>query len=104
VPTWSESILAGQAGDSFEPDALSVLAETFSQICTEGRIDEFGNGRFVRSLFERACAYRDIRVAQLGEAARATDLTIVTAHDLVAAYQELTGSRLSDEAVLSDAD
>lgn len=97
-------MLAGQAGDSFESDALSALAEICSQICTQGRIDEFGNGRFARSLFERACAYRDTRVAQIGEAASPTDLTVVIAQDLMAAYQEITASRHPDEPALSNAD
>ncbi|HEY0717292.1 MAG TPA: hypothetical protein VGD68_06720, partial [Streptosporangiaceae bacterium] len=52
-----------------------------------------GNGRFARSLFERACAHRDVRVVDLGEDATAEDLTTVTAADLRAAYRELAGDR-----------
>jgi SpoVK/Ycf46/Vps4 family AAA+-type ATPase len=78
-------VLAEQAGDSFDPDALPVLDEIFREAAAAGRIDELGNGRFARSLFERACAARDLRVADLGEAASAADLTIVTAADLAAA-------------------
>ena len=83
-------VIAEQAGDSFDPDALPVLEEIFGQACDRGRIDELGNGRFARSLFERACAARDLRVAELGEQASAADLTIVTAADLAAAVTELT--------------
>lgn len=82
-------VIAEQAGDSFEPAALPVLEEIFAQVCLLGRIDELGNGRFARSLFERACASRDLRAAELGEAASAADLTIVTAGDLRSAYGEL---------------
>jgi SpoVK/Ycf46/Vps4 family AAA+-type ATPase len=82
-------VIAEQAGDSFEPDAAAVLEEIFTQVCQLGRIDELGNGRFARSLFERACASRDLRAAELGEAASAADLTIVTADDLRSAYAEL---------------
>src|SRR5215470_12960566 len=82
-------VIAEQAGDSFDPDALPVLEEIFQQACDRGRIDELGNGRFARSLFERACAARDLRVAELGEQASAADLTIVSAADLATAVAEL---------------
>jgi SpoVK/Ycf46/Vps4 family AAA+-type ATPase len=84
-------VLAEQAGDSFDPDALPVLEKIFRQACDRGRIDELGNGRFARSLFERACAARDLRVAELGEQATPAELTIVTAADLRMAYTALTG-------------
>jgi len=67
-----------------------VLAGIFARACAAGRIDELGNGRFARSLFERACACRDVRVVRLGEQqATAEDLTTVTADDVQAAYREL---------------
>jgi SpoVK/Ycf46/Vps4 family AAA+-type ATPase len=83
-------VIAEQAGDSFDPDALPVLEEIFRDASAAGRIDDLGNGRFARSLFERACAARDMRVAVLGEQASAADLTIVTASDLVTAVGGLT--------------
>ena len=82
-------VIAEQAGDSFDPDALPALEEIFQQAWDRGRIDELGNGRFARSLFERACAARDLRVAELGEQASAADLTIVSAADLATAVTEL---------------
>jgi SpoVK/Ycf46/Vps4 family AAA+-type ATPase len=82
-------VIAAQAGDSFAADARPVLAEIFSQACAQGRIDELGNGRFARSLFERACASRDMRASGIGDNATAQDLTTVTAADLQAAYREL---------------
>jgi hypothetical protein len=87
------ALLAEQAGDSFDREALVVLDEIFSHAGSmERRINELGNGRFARSLFERACGHRDVRVVRLGEAATAEDLTTVTANDLRAAYRELAGS------------
>ena len=56
------------------------------------QIDELGNGRFARSLFERACAARDMRVADLEEEASAADLTTVSAADLRGAFQELAAA------------
>ena len=95
-PTYSADELTGiaesiaaQAGDSFAADARPVLEQIFSDACGQGRIDELGNGRFARSLFERACASRDLRVAGIGDDATTQELTTVTASDLLAAYQEL---------------
>jgi SpoVK/Ycf46/Vps4 family AAA+-type ATPase len=84
-------VIAEQAGDSFDPDALPALERIFQQAWDSGRIDELGNGRFARSLFERACAARDLRVAELGDQASAADLTTVTAADLDIAVSEITG-------------
>ncbi len=81
--------IATQAGDTFSVDAFPVLAQIFGEACAQGRIDELGNGRFARSLFERACASRDLRVSELGDGATAHDLTTVTAEDLQGAYREL---------------
>src|SRR5580700_6538296 len=82
--------IARQAGDSFDADALPVLDQVFGTACAQGKIDELGNGRFARSLFERACAARDVRVAHLGDTASPEDLTTVAAADLLAAYRELS--------------
>ena len=90
---------AERAGDAFEPEAVRVLEQIFAQAERAGRIDELGNGRFARSLFERACACRDVRVVRLGESATAADLTTLTEADVRGAYADLTvldlpGSRL----------
>jgi SpoVK/Ycf46/Vps4 family AAA+-type ATPase len=82
-------LLAEQAGDVFEPPAMRVLDEIFTRAAEAGRIDDLGNGRFARSLFERACAFRDVRVVRLGEGATAADLTTLTADDVRGAYAEL---------------
>ena len=83
------NLLAEQAGDMFDPAAREVLGAIFRHACGAGRIDELGNGRFARSLFERACACRDVRVVRLGEGATAADLTTLTAVDVDTAYREL---------------
>jgi len=83
-------VIAQQAGDSFDDDARPVLDQIFRTACSQGKIDELGNGRFARSLFERACAVRDVRVAHLGETASAADLTTVAAADLLTAYREIS--------------
>jgi SpoVK/Ycf46/Vps4 family AAA+-type ATPase len=82
-------VIAEQSGDSFDPEAVPVLERIFSRACEQGRIDELGNGRYARSLFERACAARDLRVADLGEDASAAELTTITAEDIAVAAAEL---------------
>ena len=84
-------VIAANAGDAFDAEALPVLDSIFVQAVENGRIDVLGNGRFARSLFERACASRDVRVSSQGDEATATDLTTVLAPDLLAGYRELAG-------------
>ncbi len=90
-------LLAEQAGDAFDPQAIEILKEIFTHACAMGRVDELGNGRFARSLFERACASRDVRVVRLGEQATAEDLTTVTAADVDTAYRDLDPLAVSDQ-------
>jgi SpoVK/Ycf46/Vps4 family AAA+-type ATPase len=90
-------LLAEQAGDAFDPQAIEILKEIFTHACAMGRVDELGNGRFARSLFERACASRDVRVVRLGEEATAEDLTTVTAADVETAYRDLDPLAVSDQ-------
>ncbi len=80
--------LAKGADDRFDLAALEVLRTIFAHACAGGRIDELGNGRFARSLYERACACRDMRVEHLADPSR-NDLVILTAADVQAAYGEL---------------
>ena len=80
--------LADGADDTFDPDAEQVLQAIFTRACAAGRIDELGNGRFARSLYERACACRDLRVENLADLSR-EDLVTLTAADVQAAYREL---------------
>jgi hypothetical protein len=82
-------LLAERTGDMFDADAVQMLGAIFTHACESGRIDELGNGRFARSLFERACACRDLRVVRLGEQATAENLTTLTAADVETAYRDL---------------
>jgi SpoVK/Ycf46/Vps4 family AAA+-type ATPase len=82
-------VIAARTGEAFEPQARGVLSEIFGAACADGRIDDLGNGRFARSLVERSCAARDVRIAHLGESATPTELTTVTVADVLAAYQDL---------------
>nr|WP_308211873.1 AAA family ATPase [Actinoallomurus soli] len=81
--------VAVRAGDTWEEGALDDLAGVFQRVCGLGRIDELGNGRFVRSLYEKACGFRDLRVAALGADVTTADLTTLTTEDVRAAYTDL---------------
>jgi SpoVK/Ycf46/Vps4 family AAA+-type ATPase len=84
-------VLAARTGDAFDPTARDDLTRIFGYVCDAGWIDELGNGRFARSLFEKSCSYRDLRVTEeLGDAATAAELTVVTSEDVRAAYAEVT--------------
>jgi SpoVK/Ycf46/Vps4 family AAA+-type ATPase len=81
--------LATGGGDVWDEAALDDLAGIFQRICGLARIDELGNGRFVRSLYEKTRGFRDVRIASLGTAATTADLTVLTAEDVRGAYAEL---------------
>ncbi|MBC6463523.1 AAA family ATPase, partial [Actinomadura sp. HBU206391] len=83
-------VIAGQGGDRWEEAALDDLAGIFQRVCGRGWIDELGNGRFARSVYEKACASRDVRAAELGDKATTADLTTLTAEDVRNAYEELS--------------
>jgi SpoVK/Ycf46/Vps4 family AAA+-type ATPase len=83
-------VIADRAGDRWDEDALDDLALVFQRVCGRGWVDELGNGRFARSLYEKACAVRDVRAAALGTRATTRDLTLLTADDVHAAFEEIT--------------
>lgn len=83
-------LLARRTGDAFDAGALAALTDTVEQVCAAGHIDELGNGRFIRSLYERSCAQRDVRVVRLGDSATADELTTIIAADVRAAFRELS--------------
>ncbi|GAA4942237.1 hypothetical protein GCM10023224_25770 [Streptomonospora halophila] len=86
----AESVAEG-TGDAFDASAREDLRRIFGYVCESGWIDELGNGRFARSLFEKACSQRDVRVAEeLGDSATAAELTVVTSADVRQAYAEAT--------------
>jgi SpoVK/Ycf46/Vps4 family AAA+-type ATPase len=97
-------LLKEKAGDLFDPGAEHMLQLIFEHAEQAQLIDDLGNGRFARSLFERACARRDVRLVVIGGSATAEDLMTITAHDLRAAYRELAGDRAADFFATTQAD
>ncbi|MGI5164143.1 AAA family ATPase [Spirillospora sp. CA-253888] len=83
-------LIAAESGDRWEERALDDLALVFQHVVGQGRVDELGNGRFARSLYEKACACRALRAAELGHAATPADLTTLTAADVRDAFADLS--------------
>ncbi|GGO03828.1 hypothetical protein GCM10010116_07480 [Microbispora rosea subsp. aerata] len=82
-------LLASAGGDRFDASARRDLADVFDWVCREGLIDGLGNGRFARSLYERAALRRDVRLAEQGSA-NAAELTTITSADVRGAVDELS--------------
>ncbi|MEV4616747.1 AAA family ATPase [Kitasatospora sp. NPDC049258] len=85
--------LAAADGDSWDQDAAEELASICGHVVGEGWIDELGNGRFVRTLYEKSCAYRDLRLSAQGEPPTREDLAALRLPDLLQAYGELIDGR-----------
>ncbi len=85
--------LAQADGDDWDVDAAEELSSICGHVVAEGWIDQLGNGRFVRTLYEKSCAYRDLRLSgQHGTPSR-EDLATLRLPDLLQAYGELIEGR-----------
>ncbi|MFF4648678.1 AAA family ATPase [Streptomyces sp. NPDC001380] len=85
--------LAARDGDGWDADALEELHSICAHVVGEGWIDELGNGRFMRTLYEKSCAYRDLRLSVLAAAPGREDLATLRLPDLMQAYGELIDGR-----------
>ncbi|MFI9273029.1 AAA family ATPase [Kitasatospora sp. NPDC052896] len=87
------SALAARDGDGWDEDAAEELASICAHVVGEGWIDELGNGRFIRTLYEKSCAYRDLRLSLAREVPGREDLATLRLPDLMQAYGELIDGR-----------
>ncbi|WP_149038446.1 AAA family ATPase, partial [Kitasatospora sp. MBT63] len=85
--------LAAADGDGWDQDAGEELASICAHVVGEGWIDDLGNGRFVRTLYEKSCAYRDLRLSAQGGLPSREDLAALRLPDLLQAYGELIDGR-----------
>ncbi|MFD0270253.1 AAA family ATPase [Streptomyces sp. NPDC127106] len=86
-------VLAEANGDCWDEEALDELRSISAHVVEQGWIDELGNGRFLRTLYEKSCAYRDLRLAGFpGEPSR-EDLATLRLPDLMQAYGEVLSGR-----------
>ncbi|WP_370123771.1 AAA family ATPase [Streptacidiphilus sp. MAP12-33] len=85
--------LAGHDGDFWDDEALEELRSICAHVVREGWIDDLGNGRFMRTLYEKSCAYRDLRLSVLAELPTRQDLAALRLPDVLQAYGELIDGR-----------
>ncbi|MFB7467010.1 AAA family ATPase [Streptomyces sp. NPDC056224] len=86
-------VLAEANGDGWDGEALEELRSISAHVVEQGWIDELGNGRFLRTLYEKSCAYRDLRLAGFAGEPSRDDLATLRLPDLMQAYGEVLSGR-----------
>ncbi|MEV0092746.1 AAA family ATPase [Streptomyces sp. NPDC050738] len=86
-------VLAGENGDVWDEEALDELRSVSGHVVDQGWIDELGNGRFLRTLYEKSCAYRDLRLSGYAGIPTRDDLSTLRLPDLMQAYGEVLSGR-----------
>ncbi|HET9379909.1 MAG TPA: AAA family ATPase [Streptomyces sp.] len=87
------TVLAAENGDQWDEEALEELRALAGHVVEQGWIDELGNGRFLRTLYEKSCAYRDLRLSAYPGALTREDLATLRLPDLMQAYGEVLSGR-----------
>ncbi|GAA5034842.1 AAA family ATPase [Streptomyces siamensis] len=86
-------VLAAENGDVWDDEALDELRSISGHVVDQGWIDELGNGRFLRTLYEKSCAYRDLRLSGYPRTPSRDDLSTLRLPDLMQAYGEVLSGR-----------
>ncbi|WP_326696466.1 AAA family ATPase [Streptomyces sp. NBC_01754] len=86
-------VLAAENGDLWDEESLEELRSISGHVVEQGWIDELGNGRFLRTLYEKSCAYRDLRLSGYAAAPTRADLSTLRLADLMQAYGEVLSGR-----------
>ncbi|GAA2405675.1 AAA family ATPase [Streptomyces glaucosporus] len=86
-------VLAAENGDVWDEEALEELRSISGHVVDQGWIDELGNGRFLRTLYEKSCAYRDLRLSGFPGTPSREDLATLRLPDLMQAYGEVLSGR-----------
>ena len=86
-------VLAADSNDLWDEESLEELRSIAGHVVDQGWIDELGNGRFVRTLYEKSCAYRDLRLAGFPGDPSREDLATLRLPDLMQAYGEVLSGR-----------
>lgn len=86
-------VLAAENGDVWDEEALDELRSIAGHVVDQGWIDELGNGRFLRTLYEKSCAYRDLRLSTYPGMLSRDDLSTLRLPDLMQAYGEVLSGR-----------
>jgi tetratricopeptide (TPR) repeat protein len=86
-------VLAAENGDHWDDEALEELAAISAHVVEQGWIDELGNGRLLRTLYEKSCAYRDLRLSEYQTTPTRDELATLRLPDLMQAYGEVLSGR-----------
>ncbi|OIK00563.1 AAA family ATPase [Streptomyces colonosanans] len=86
-------VLAAENGDVWDEETLEELRSIAGHVVDQGWIDELGNGRFLRTLYEKSCAYRDLRLTAYPRTPSRDDLSTLRLPDLMQAYGEVLSGR-----------
>ncbi|MET9658292.1 AAA family ATPase [Streptomyces sp. NPDC006510] len=86
-------VLAAENGDAWDEESLDELRSISGHVVEQGWIDELGNGRFLRTLYEKSCAYRDLRLSGYAAVPSRDDLATLRLPDLMQAYGEVLSGR-----------
>ncbi|MEU5825351.1 AAA family ATPase [Streptomyces sp. NPDC047803] len=86
-------VLAAENGDSWDEESLEELRSISGHVVGQGWLDELGNGRFLRTLYEKSCAYRDLRLSGCTTVPSRDDLATLRLPDLMQAYGEVLSGR-----------
>jgi hypothetical protein len=70
-------------------DALASLTAVLDQVCANGRIDELGNARFIRTVLEAAGKHRDLRLFHSPGLPTDVELVTLDGPDLRSAVEEV---------------
>ncbi|MEU0161192.1 AAA family ATPase [Streptomyces sp. NPDC006261] len=87
------SVLAAENDDVWDEEAVDELRSISGHVVDQGWIDELGNGRFLRTLYEKSCAYRDLRLSGYAGTLSREDLSTLRLPDLMQAYGEVLSGR-----------
>ncbi|MGV9315233.1 AAA family ATPase [Streptomyces sp. NPDC003691] len=87
-----EALAAGN-GDCWDEEAVDELRSVCGHVVDQRWIDELGNGRFLRTLYEKSCAYRDLRLSGYPGTPTREDLATLRLPDLMQAYGEVLSGR-----------
>ncbi|WP_330176825.1 AAA family ATPase [Streptomyces sp. NBC_01498] len=86
-------VLAAENDDMWDEESLDELSSISGHVIDQGWIDELGNGRFLRTLYEKSCAYRDLRLSGYAGTPGREDLSTLRLPDLMQAYGEVLSGR-----------
>jgi hypothetical protein len=86
-------VLAAENGDRWDEEALDELRAISGHVVDQGWVDELGNGRLLRTLYEKSCAYRDLRLSEYPSTPTRDELATLRLPDLMQAYGEVLSGR-----------